>query len=177
MKFRSIRFLNILIDKERISDNTWIYIPEGKFKVMRIQEPKNWSPNNAPPAKTSLILEIACDLGDEIWNADEDRLTRHCCGELRQLGLLNGERISHKFTTRVAHAYPIYTLDYHEKVKKIFELFDGAKNLIPIGRQGLYRYNNMDHSIKMGFLAARHITEGCGRRYSRWQRGLGVRVG
>lgn len=160
MRFRSIRFLNILIDKERISENTWIYIPEGKFKIMRIQEPKNWSPNNAPPGKTSLILEIACDLNDEIWNADEDKLASHCCDELRQLGLLNGEKINHKFTTRVAHAYPIYTLDYHKKVNTIYELFDGAKNLIPIGRQGLYRYNNMDHSIKMGFLAARHITDG-----------------
>lgn len=163
MRFRSLRFLNILIDSDRISENTWIYVPEEKFKVMRIQEPKNWSPNNAPPGKTSLILELACNAGDEIWKADEDQLTRDCCTELKHLGLLNGEKIEHKFTTRISHAYPIYTLDYHRKVNKIFELFDSIENLIPIGRQGLYRYNNMDHSIKMGFLAARHIADGLPR--------------
>lgn len=160
MKFRSLRFLNILIDSERISDNTWIYVPEGKFKVMRIQEPKNWSPNNAPPDKTSLILELACNVGDETWTADEETLTKKCCEELRKLGLLNGERVSHRFTTKIAHAYPIYTLDYHKKVEKIFEVLDPIDNLLPIGRQGLYRYNNMDHSIKMGFLAAAHISDG-----------------
>ncbi|MBI1911168.1 MAG: FAD-dependent oxidoreductase [Deltaproteobacteria bacterium] len=163
MRFRSLRFLNILIDSERISDNTWIYIPEVKFKVMRIQEPKNWSPNNAPADKTSLILELACNKGDETWNADEDTLTKKCCDELRNLGLLNGEKITHKFTTKISHAYPIYTLDYHQKVNKISELLDSMENLLPIGRQGLYRYNNMDHSIKMGFLAAKHIAEGMPR--------------
>lgn len=160
MKFRSIRFLNVLIDKEQVSDNTWIYIPEQKFKVMRIQEPKNWSPNNAPQGKTSLILELACNVGDEIWNATDEDLLMRCSAELRTLGLLNGEKINHKFTTRIAHAYPIYTLDYHKKVGKIFELFSTIENLTPIGRQGLYRYNNMDHSIKMGFLAAQHISDG-----------------
>ena len=160
MRFRSLRFLNILIDTERISDNTWIYIPEERFRIMRIQEPKNWSPNNAPPDKTSLILELACNIGDEIWNADEDELTRRCLDDLQELGLLNGQRIIHKFTTRIVHAYPIYTLDYHKKVNKLFEVFEGLSNCIPIGRQGLYRYNNMDHSIKMGFLAAQHILNG-----------------
>lgn len=160
MRFRSLRFLNILLDSERISDNTWIYIPESRYKIMRIQEPKNWSPNNAPPGKTSLILELACDEGDDIWEADEDELTRECCEELKSLGLLNGERVEHKFTTRIKHAYPIYTLDYHRKVKKLFEVVEPMENLVPIGRQGLYRYNNMDHSMKMGFLSARHISEG-----------------
>ena len=163
MKFRSLRFLNILIDSKQISDNTWIYIPEEKFKIMRIQEPKNWSPTNAPPDKTSLILELACDEGDDIWRADEDALTTQCTDELRKLGLLNGERIIHKFTTRIEHAYPIYTLDYHKKVRTIFELFAGMDNFIPIGRQGLYRYNNMDHSMKMGILAAESITAGRSR--------------
>ena len=163
MKFRSLRFMNILIDTERISDNTWIYIPEERYKIMRIQEPKNWSPRNAPPEKTSLILELACDEGDEIWNADEGELARRCCEELKSLGLLNGERIDHKFTTRIRHAYPIYTLDYHRKVNKLFEVINPIPNLLPIGRQGLYRYNNMDHSMKMGFLAAEHVSEGLPR--------------
>ncbi len=164
MRFRSLRFLNVIIDSSRISDNTWIYIPEKRFRVMRIQEPKNWSPNNAPADKTSLILELACNVGDEIWNADDESLSRQCFSELRDLGLLNGERVLHKFSTRIVHAYPIYTLDYHQKIKKLSEVFDSFSNLLPIGRQGLYRYNNMDHSIKMGFLAAEHIADGRSRK-------------
>lgn len=160
MRFRAVRLLNLVIELPSVSDNTWIYIPEKEFCFFRIQEPKNWSAAAAPPEKTSLILEIACDEGDHIWNASDKEIFLRCKDDLQKLGLFDTEKITEYFSARVRHGYPIYELAYKEKIKKSAELLRGIDNLIPIGRQGLFRYNNMDHSIKMGLLTAEHILHG-----------------
>lgn len=160
MAFRSVRFLNLLIDLPSISDNTWIYIPEKDYMFFRIQEPRNWSSLSAPEGKTSLILEISCNQGDQIWSAPEEVIFKRCVNDLNRLGLFDTSKISEHFTTSIEHGYPIYDLDYKIKIKKSMELLRGIENLIPIGRQGLYRYNNMDHSIKMGLLTGEHIVHG-----------------
>lgn len=163
MRFRSLRFLNLCIDRERVSDNTWIYIPEHEFVFFRIQEPRNWSPTTVPPGKTSLILEIACTAGDELWNADDASLVTRAVDDLAQLGFDVRGRVTDAFSTRVKHAYPIYSLDYMDKLRTAFEMFMAYDNLAVCGRQGLYRYNNMDHSMMMGAVTAEHILNGTPR--------------
>jgi protoporphyrinogen oxidase len=160
MDFRSIRFLFLFIDKPRITDNTWIYIPEKKFIFFRIQEIGNWSPFAVPDDKTGLTLEIACNEDDEIWNADAEYLYSLCLESLKELKLLEGEGlVSGYFDLKVKYCYPMYTLDYFYKTNSLLSFISRFTNAISIGRQGLYRYNNIDHSIKMGLLAARHIIE------------------
>lgn len=160
MKYRGIRFMNLCIDKEKVSDNTWIYIPEKEFLFFRIQEPKNWSPYHTPNGKTALILEIACDEGDEVWNNTEYLIYNRCIEDLKKIGFnLEGKVIDY-FSTWIKHAYPIYDLNYREKLCKIYSMLAKLENFIPCGRQALYRYNNMDHSIEMGFAASNHILEG-----------------
>lgn len=160
MRFRAVRFLNLIIDQKEISDNTWIYIPEKEFLFFRIEEPRNWSRFSSPQGKTSLILEIACDYDDDIWNAPDKIIFQRCIKDLNKLGLFDTNRIKEYFTTRIQHGYPIYELDYREKIEKTMELLRSIDNLIPIGRQGLYRYDNMDYFIKMGLLTAEHILHG-----------------
>ncbi len=161
MVFRSLVFLNILLDKDIVSDNTWMYIPESQYLFMRIQEPKNWSPHSAPADKTSLILEIACNYGDEIWNADKKDLYERCVEDLKAIGFTDiKEKTIDYFLTYAEHAYPIYRLDYKEQLKTTLPFINSFENLICCGRQGLFRYNNMDHSIEMGLLSAEHILFG-----------------
>ena len=160
MDFRSIRFLFLFIDKPRITDNTWIYIPEKRFAFFRIQEIGNWSPFAVPDGKTGLTLEVACNEDDEIWNADIDYLYSSCLESLEELKLLDDQGlVSGYFDLKVKHCYPMYTLDYFYKTNALLSFVSQFTNAVSIGRQGLYRYNNIDHSIKMGLLAARHITE------------------
>jgi protoporphyrinogen oxidase len=160
MDFRSIRFLHLLIDKERITDNTWIYIPESMFIFFRIQEIRNWSPTAVPDGKTGLTLEIACNEDDEIWQADDKYLLDICIENLKELGLLdNRNLILDYFSTKVKHCYPMYTLDYFYKTDALLDFVAQIKNALSVGRQGLYRYNNIDHTVKMGLLAAQHIIE------------------
>lgn len=163
MRFRSLRFLHLFVDAEQVTPNTWIYIPEGKYPFFRVQEMRNWSPTTVPAGKTSLTLELACDEGDEIWQAKDEEIYRLCMSGFRELGLVSEEKVTGYFTSRASHAYPIYTLDYRGQVRKMYKLILGIENLVAIGRQGLYRYNNMDHSIKMGFLASEVITKDLAR--------------
>ena len=160
MRFRGLRFLNIELEKEQVSENNWIYIPEHQYIFFRIQEPKNWSPYNVPEGKTSLILEIASDKGDDIWDKPDDVLLQRCIKDLKDLGFDIENNVIGCFSTYATHAYPIYDLDYKEKINTLLNYLVKFENLVPCGRQGLYRYNNMDHSIKMGFKAAEHIIKG-----------------
>ncbi len=160
MKFRALRFMNLLIDADKVSDNTWIYIPEEQYLFFRIQEPRNWGPTTVPHGKTSLILEIACDVGDDLWEADDETIMKRCVDDLKRLGFNVEGRLMDYFSTKVKHAYPIYDLNYIEKLKNAFELFMRYQNLAVCGRQGLYRYNNMDHSMMMGYITAEHILNG-----------------
>jgi len=163
MKFRGLRFMNVLIDGDQVSDNTWIYIPEEEYTFFRIQEPRNWGATTVPDGQTSLILEIACDPGDELWEVDDDELIGKCVSDLKKLSFDIEGRVIDYFSMKVKHAYPIYDLDYIEKLRVTFELFMRYENLAVCGRQGLYRYNNMDHSMMMGYITAEHILNGTPR--------------
>ena len=114
----------------------------------------------APENKTSLILEISCLKDDEIWQSTDQKLIERSLNDLDKLGLPIKNKIIDAFVINEPHAYPIYHLDYKDKVNRIIKKLFTVDNLLPLGRSGLFCYNNMDHSIKMGFLAARHITEG-----------------
>ncbi|MFQ5904901.1 MAG: FAD-dependent oxidoreductase, partial [Candidatus Binatia bacterium] len=154
LRFRSLRFLNLLIEGEDISSNTWIYVPDAGVPVTRIQEPKKRSPFNSPPGKTSLILEIPCSPGDRTWEEEE----RTLCGEgikaLKALGIEIEGMIKGFFTTRAEHAYPVYTLDYQKHRSRLMEALEQYENLLPCGRQGLFRYLFMDQAMEMGLLAS-----------------------
>jgi protoporphyrinogen oxidase len=159
LRFRSVRFLNLALDLPSISNNTWIYVPEERYLFFRVQEPRNWSPYLAPEGKTSMILELACSRGDRLWHDPDDVVLSQCLPQLVDLGLLKPERtdaVLDCFSTYLTHAYPVYDLDYRRKIEAALRLCDSVENLVTLGRQGLFRYNNMDQSLKMAFLAARH---------------------
>ena len=157
MRFRCIRFLHITLSVEQVSQNTWIYVPEEKYPFFRIQDRRNWCPTVVPEKKNALTLEIACNKNDAMWNAPEEEVFDRCMKGLEELKIINRGMVTDYFTQNVDHAYPVYTLDYQQKIKIAYRALSGLKDFIAIGRQGLFRYNNMDHSLKMGLLAAKHI--------------------
>lgn len=157
LKFRAVRFLNILVDLPDISDNTWMYVSEGKYIMTRIQEPKRRSPFSAPEGKTSVMLEIPCNENDEIWNCPKESLLKRCLEDLKELGIDIGDKVIDSFTTSATHGYPVYSLDYSEHRQRLFSFLDYYKNLITCGRQGTFRYIFMDTSMEMGIAAAQNM--------------------
>lgn len=157
LSFRSVRFLNILIDKPKISENTWIYIPDKKYLMTRIQEPKTRSPHNAPKDKTSLILEIPCTFRDNIWNMGDKEIFDRSINDLACLGIDIRDEVIDYFSTRIEHGYPVYLLGYEKHTSSVLKYLSQYKNLVTIGRQGLFRYIFMDQAMLMGISTAKKI--------------------
>jgi len=164
MSYRSVRFMNIMIDGPRISDNTWIYVPERNHVFFRIQEFPNWHPDNAPEGKTSLTLEVSCNEGDKTWNRDNDTLFDMCIRDLTKMGIDIKDRTLDHFSTYAEHAYPVYSLQYRERLDRIYDYARTLDNLIICGRQGLFRYINMDRTMESGFDAAEAVHDDSKRR-------------
>jgi protoporphyrinogen oxidase len=158
--FRAIRCLNVSITQPCLTPNTWIYVPEPEYPFFRIQDLRNWSPTIVPEGKGGLILEIACNEGDDYWRMPDDELWAQCFDGLRALGLMTTDTAEGYFSTAARCAYPLYSLTYDDFTASLSAGAARFQNLRTIGRQGLFRYNNMDHSLKMGLLTARHLSAG-----------------
>lgn len=161
LRFRDFVSINLIIDQENIFPDNWIYIQDPEVKLGRIQNFKNWSPALVPDQnKTSLGLEYFCFSGDNFWSSKDKDLINLAKSELEKIGLIKKEKIIEGFVIRVANAYPIYYGNYKEPLKKIIDYLKEFKNMQTVGRQGMFRYNNMDHAIYSGMLAARNILGG-----------------
>ena len=158
LPYRSLRFLNVMLDMENLSPNTWQYVPEPDLIMTRIQEPKRRSGLSAPKGKTSVMLEIPCDHGDTIWRMPEEELLEIGLRDMKKLGFDVSRHVSGFFTTRARYAYPRFDIGYREKVDRIRKSLAKYKNLTTLGRQGLFRYCFMDTAMLMGRRWAASIT-------------------
>ncbi len=151
---RSMVFVFMILNRPQFTHDHWIYIPENTLTVHRLSEPKNFSDDCAPADKTLICAEITCDFGDDIWNKSDEELRAVAVKDLIKIGLIEDADVLETFTHREYFAYPLYTLDYREHLDPVLGYVDSVKSLETTGRQGLFKYNNMDHSIAMGFTAA-----------------------
>jgi protoporphyrinogen oxidase len=159
LRFRGLTFLNLGLSRARVSDATWMYVADGSKRISRIQEPKRRSAWMAPPGKTSLMLEIPSDPGDDVWTASDAALEERMRGELRSLGLPLDD-VETRFTVRVEHGYPVYHLDYQRDRLDLLAAVGRFANVRTAGRQGLFRYVFMDAAMQMGRAAAVEMAEG-----------------
>ncbi len=160
LSYRAIRFVHLAIEKERLTQDHWIYFPEKEFLFSRISESKNFSYSMAPPRITALTVEFCCHVGDMVWNAKEESLVDIAINGLRRAGLLRDEKIIANYGSRQSFAYPIYTIGYKKHLQKLLDKIHDIDQVITCGRQGLFKYGNMDHAMEMGFKAADHIING-----------------
>jgi protoporphyrinogen oxidase len=156
LRFRGIRLLNLLIDQPEVSPHTWMYVSEPRYLMARIQEPRHRSPFAAPPGKTSLMLEIPCGVGDEIWRAPQAAIYERCLADLAALGIRELPVIDH-FSSFVSEGYPIYHLDYQSDRRTLLGSVARFENVVSCGRQGAFRYIFMDTAMEMGLAAAERI--------------------
>jgi len=155
---RCLRFVALLIDRPQITDNLWIHVPEKHIRFFRIQEFRNWSQKMAPEGKTLLLCEFACNKEDSLWNLDEERLKEICIQDLEKLGMINRAEVLEYRVEALEYGYPLYSLDYKEKLKILYDYLLSIPNIVAHGRQGLYRYDTMDHAMKTGMMASDIVT-------------------
>jgi protoporphyrinogen oxidase len=127
----------------------------------RIQNFGNWSPHMlADPNRTDLGVEYFCTEGDELWSMEDEALIALALEELEKVRLGRRDDFVEGFVARVPKAYPVYDASYPQNIRIIREYLAGFSNLQPVGRYGMFKYNNMDHSILTGLHAAENIMGG-----------------
>ena len=111
------------------------------------------------PSKASVGLEYFCFQGDDLWDATDEELVELATSEIHQLGLADRSKVERGFVTRVPLAYPMYDADYKQRVATIRAWLDTFSNLQQVGRNGLHRYNNSDHSMLTSIRAVENILD------------------
>jgi protoporphyrinogen oxidase len=161
LRYRDFLTVALVIDGEDLFPDNWIYIHEPGVRVGRIQNYKSWSPWMVPDqSKACVGLEYFCFKGDDLWEMDDDKLVELAKTELAALNLVDPSKVERGFVTRVPLAYPMYDADYGERVATIRGWLEGISNLVQVGRNGLHRYNNSDHSMLTALRAVENIVDG-----------------
>ncbi|SFA41217.1 UDP-galactopyranose mutase [Pedobacter suwonensis] len=140
----------------KISDN-WIYIQEKDVMIGRLQIFNNWSPYMvADENNTWLGLEYFCNEGDVLWNKGDDEFVCFAIAELVKIGIICEEDVLDTTIIRVPKAYPAYFGTYQE-MGTLISFTNSFKNMFMIGRNGMHKYNNQDHSMLTAMVAVDHI--------------------
>jgi protoporphyrinogen oxidase len=162
LDFRDIITVNMMFKKPMVTNDTWLYVHDKNILFGRFHEPKNWSPAMVPGEEyTSLVVEYFCSKGDHIWNMSDEQLVNQTVKHLvEDLHFVKPEEVIGGFTLRATKAYPVYGMGYEEPLTKMKNYINSIENLQFIGRGGSFRYNNTDHSIETGLLAAKNILGG-----------------
>jgi protoporphyrinogen oxidase len=161
LRYRDFLTVSVVLDGQDLFPDNWIYIHDPNVNVGRIQNFRSWSPYMVPdPSKACVGLEFFCFDGDELWETEDDKLTDLGMRELEQLGLARRDQFEFGFVTRVPKAYPMYDADYSDRVAAIRSWLDGLDNFIQVGRNGLHRYNNSDHSMLTAMRAVDNLVKG-----------------
>ena len=159
LRYRDLVVVAIMVDRERVTSQTWIYIPEKKIPFGRIHEPTNWSPAMAPPGKSLLIMEFFSFRGDAIWEMQDDKLADLTVKNLVRLGFINEQHVLDSIVVRVPKAYPLFEIGYRKHIDGLQDYLGRFSNLHIAGRSGMFRYYNMDVAIRSGIETAEKVIQ------------------
>lgn len=163
LRWRNQVYMFITLDRDRVMDDNWMYFPDKSISFGRMAEMKNFSKAMSPEGKTSLFFEFFVFENDEIWDMPKDELLGLIVRHSERLGFFRREDVRNHYLIRKRNVYPVYDLNYQKNLDTIKKFLDNFSNLYYIGRPGRFKYNNQDHSMEMGIIAARSIIEG--KRY------------
>jgi protoporphyrinogen oxidase len=161
LRYREFLTVLLVINGDDLFPDNWIYIHQPGVRVLRIQNFKSWSPWMVPnETDASIGMEYFCFEGDELWNMEDDDLVAMASKEIETLHLAKADQVKFGFVARVHKAYPIYDELYGERVATIRGWLETIGNLTQVGRNGLHRYNNSDHSMLTAMRAVDNILLG-----------------
>jgi protoporphyrinogen oxidase len=159
--YRDFITVALIVRGRHLFPDNWIYIHDPRMAVGRIQNYGNWSPDMTPdPDVSCLGLEYFCHQGDGLWTTPDEELRALSTRELAALGLAEASAVIDAKVVRVPKAYPVYDAGYQDGIAAAQEFQRSVPNLQLVGRNGMHRYNNQDHSMLTGILAARNVMGG-----------------
>lgn len=167
LNYRDFLTVALIINKPDVFPDNWIYIHDPDVKIGRIQNFKNWSPYMVPdPNKTCVGLEYFCFEGDELWSLPDQELIELGKKELEILDLVRASDVEDGAVVRMPKAYPLYDPTYRESLQTIRQFLSRINNLQVVGRNGMHKYNNQDHSMLTSMMAVENIL---GANHNLWK--------
>jgi protoporphyrinogen oxidase len=165
--YRDFITTGLLVDRLEVSEpdgaalrDNWIYIQEPEVLVGRMQIFNNWSPYLvSDPSKVWIGLEYFCNEGDELWRLTDAKMIELASREMESIGIIKASAVRDATVIRVPKTYPAYFGAY-ERFSEVREYLDGMSNLFLVGRNGMHKYNNQDHSMLTAMTAVENIVEG-----------------
>ncbi|HTD95813.1 MAG TPA: FAD-dependent oxidoreductase [Edaphobacter sp.] len=175
LQYRDFITVGLLADRLKVREpdggllkDTWIYVQEPDVLLGRLQIFNNWSPYLvADPTKVWIGLEYFCYETDDLWKMPDEELKRFAIGEVAKIGILNAEDVTDGHVVRVPKTYPAYFGTY-ERFDELREFTDGFENLFLVGRNGMHKYNNQDHSMLTAMTAVDGIVAGTVDKAALW---------
>jgi protoporphyrinogen oxidase len=150
LKYMDIIFVFVFLNIERISNDHWLYFPDEEILFNRAVEFSNWSPEMCPGGQTSVCFDITT-FGEGVARMSDEEIKNRTINDAVRIGYLKKEDIEDTMVFRVKNAYPYYPVDYKVHLDEIVHFFENDPHTHLLGRTGLFRYNNSDNSIEMGF--------------------------
>ncbi len=161
LHYRDFLTVALVVPQDAGFPDNWIYVHYPGVNVGRIQNFGSWSPFMVKDGRTCLGLEYFVFEGDELWKSDDETLIEMATGELATLGLVESSDVERGFVVRMPKAYPVYDEGYLQAVETIRAwLAKEVPNVHAVGRNGMHKYNNQDHSMYTAMLTVENIVEG-----------------
>ena len=148
--YMNIVFVFAFANKARISNDHWLYFPDKSIIFNRAVEFSNWSPEMSPEGTTSICFDITCYQDSETWNMPDEKIVEITLADADRIHYLPRSDVASYHVYRLKYAYPFYDLDYKRKLDAVVQFLE-TDDCYLLGRTGLFRYNNADNSIEMGF--------------------------
>ena len=157
LDFRSLILFYAFIDKERVMKDNWRFFPEKEYIFNRVSELNSFNPYIAPKGKSVIVAEISTKINSDMYNLNDKKLAEIIISDLEKAQILSKEEVKSYLIKKIKRVYPIYSLDYKKHLRKITDFIFKMDKLYTIGRQGLFNYNNIDHSIDMSLNTVKHL--------------------
>jgi protoporphyrinogen oxidase len=160
LNFRNTILVYLHVQGKNLFPDNWLYIHSTELQMGRITNFCNWVPEiNKEKESTIVVLEYWCNEPDAMWKEKDEFLVELAKKELQITGLVGNNPVTDGYVYRIPRCYPIYSRGYKNHLKPVEDYLSGIKELSVIGRYGAFKYNNQDHSILMGLLAAENVIQ------------------
>ncbi len=160
LRFRNTILVYLHVDGKDLFPDNWLYIHSPELQTGRITNFRNWTPSILRGKETTILaMEYWCNGDEPMWSSSDEALTELAKKEIVYTGLTKGAAILDAYVCRVNRSYPVYSAGYKDHLKPIEAYLSTIQGFYAIGRYGAFKYNNQDHSILMGLLAAKNIVE------------------
>lgn len=158
LRYRDFLVVALILEGTDFFPDNWIYVHSPGVRVGRVQNFNNWSAELVPePGRTCLGMEYFCFADDDLWNTSDADLIAMAYRELGELGLAPGAKLADASVVRMPKAYPVYDAEYRAHLDQVRAFIDHVPNLHTVGRNGMHKYNNQDHSMYTAMLALENM--------------------